>query len=47
MVSLYAKSFITFNEVVDMNTLDGLHPDEDGMAIIAEVVIKAISENAM
>ena len=27
------------------NTLDGLHPDEDGMKIIAEVVEKAISDN--
>ena len=29
-----------------MNTLDGLHPDEDGMRIIAEVIIKAIRENS-
>jgi lysophospholipase L1-like esterase len=27
------------------NTLDGLHPDEDGMKIIAEVVEKAIRDN--
>ena len=27
------------------NTLDGLHPDEDGMRMIAEAVIKAIKEN--
>lgn len=29
-----------------MNTTDGLHPDEDGMAIIAEVVIDAIRGKA-
>ena len=28
-----------------MNTTDGLHPDEDGMKIIAEVVGMAIREN--
>lgn len=33
------------NDGYYMNTLDGLHPDEDGMRIIAEVVIKAIKEN--
>lgn len=27
-----------------MNTTDGLHPDEDGMAFIAELVIKRIRE---
>jgi lysophospholipase L1-like esterase len=33
------------NDFYYNNTLDGLHPDEDGMRIIAEVVIKAIEEN--
>ena len=33
------------NDFYYMNTLDGLHPDEDGMRIIAEVVTKAIEEN--
>ena len=28
-----------------MNTLDGLHPDEDGMRIIAEIVIDAIEKH--
>ena len=28
------------------NTLDGLHPDEDGMRIIAEIVIDAVNKNA-
>ena len=28
-----------------MNTLDGLHPDEDGMRIIAEIVIEAIKNH--
>lgn len=28
-----------------MNTLDGLHPDEDGMKYIAEVIIGAMKEN--
>lgn len=28
-----------------MNTLDGLHPDEDGMRMIAEVIINAIEQN--
>ena len=28
-----------------MNTLDGLHPDEDGMKMIAEVVEQAIRQN--
>jgi lysophospholipase L1-like esterase len=27
------------------NTTDGLHPDEDGMRMIAECVIKSIKEN--
>ena len=27
------------------NTTDGLHPDEDGMRMIADVVIKSIKEN--
>ena len=30
------------NDFYYMNTLDGLHPDEDGMAIIAEVVTEAM-----
>ena len=30
-----------------MNTLDGLHPDEDGMRIIAEVVIEAIEGHGL
>lgn len=33
------------NDGYYMNTIDGLHPDEDGMRIIAEVVINAIKEN--
>ena len=33
------------NDGYYMNTVDGLHPDEDGMRIIAEVVIGAIREN--
>jgi lysophospholipase L1-like esterase len=33
------------NDFYYNNTLDGLHPDEDGMRIIAEVIIKAIEEN--
>lgn len=33
------------NDFYYMNTLDGLHPDEDGMKIIAEVVAEAIKEN--
>ena len=33
------------NDCYYQNTLDGLHPDEDGMKIIAEVVQKAICEN--
>ena len=32
------------NDFYSMNTLDGLHPDEDGMKIIAEVVKTAIHE---
>ena len=33
------------NDCYYMNTLDGLHPDEDGMRMIAEVVIEAIKSN--
>lgn len=28
-----------------MNTVDGLHPDEDGMAVIAEVIENAINSH--
>ena len=28
-----------------MNTTDGLHPDEDGMAFIADIVANAIKAN--
>ena len=34
------------NDDYYMNTVDGLHPDEDGMRIIAEVIGNAIKENA-
>ena len=27
------------------NTIDGLHPDEDGMRIIAEIIEEAIKKN--
>ena len=30
-----------------MNTLDGLHPDEDGMKIIAEIIEKAIRDKGL
>lgn len=33
------------NDCYYMNTLDGLHPDEDGMRIIAEVVEASIKQN--
>jgi lysophospholipase L1-like esterase len=33
------------NDFYYMNTLDGLHPDEDGMRYIAELIIGAIKEN--
>jgi lysophospholipase L1-like esterase len=33
------------NDFYYMNTLDGLHPDEDGMRIIAEVVEEAFRKN--
>lgn len=33
------------NDCYYMNTLDGLHPDEDGMRMIAEVVEEAIKQN--
>ena len=33
------------NDFYYRNTTDGLHPDEDGMRIIAEVIEKAIREN--
>ena len=32
------------NDDYYMNTVDGLHPDEDGMKIIAEVIAQAITE---
>ena len=31
------------NDLYYMNTVDGLHPDEDGMKIIAEVIEAAIN----
>ena len=34
------------NDFYYINTLDGLHPDEDGMKIIAEVISDAILKNA-
>ena len=34
------------NDVFYMNTLDGLHPDQDGMRMIAEVIKEAMIENA-
>lgn len=33
------------NDFYYMNTLDGLHPDEDGMRIIADVIENAIKRN--
>lgn len=33
------------NDFYYMNTLDGLHPDEDGMKIIAEVIEESIKKN--
>lgn len=33
------------NDFYYMNTLDGLHPDEDGMRIIGEIVEEAIKQN--
>lgn len=33
------------NDLYYVNTVDGLHPDEDGMAVIAEVVIGAIKRH--
>ena len=33
------------NDFYYMNTVDGLHPDEDGMRIIAEILEKAIKSN--
>ncbi len=33
------------NDFYYNNTLDGLHPDEDGMRYIAEIIIKSIEEN--
>lgn len=33
------------NDCYYMNTLDGLHPNEDGMRMIAEVIINAIGQN--
>ena len=33
------------NDFYYMNTVDGLHPDEDGMRIIAEILEEAIKSN--
>ena len=33
------------NDYYYINTLDGLHPDEDGMRMIAEVIINTIEQN--
>ena len=33
------------NDFYYINTVDGLHPDEDGMKVIAEVVIEAVKNN--
>ena len=33
------------NDFYYMNTVDGLHPDEDGMKIIAEIIEEAITKN--
>ena len=33
------------NDFYYMNTLDGLHPDEDGMRIIGEIVEEAIKKH--
>ena len=33
------------NDYYYMNTVDGLHPDEDGMRVIAEVIEEAIKSN--
>lgn len=33
------------NDFYYMNTVDGLHPDEDGMRIIAEIIEKAIRDH--
>ena len=33
------------NDFYYMNTIDGIHPDEDGMVIIAEIIEEAIKEN--
>lgn len=35
------------NDTYYMNTLDGLHPDEDGMRMIAEVIIDALRERGL
>ena len=35
------------NDCYYMNTLDGLHPDEDGMKMIAETIIDAIKQNCI
>ena len=34
------------NDTYYMNTLDSLHPDEDGMRIIAEIIGDAIARRA-
>jgi len=33
------------NDTYYMNTLDGLHPDQDGMRMIADIIIEAVEEN--
>ena len=33
------------NDFYYINTMDGLHPDEDGMKIIAEVILNSVKEN--
>ena len=33
------------NDTYYMNTLDGLHPDQDGMRMIADVIMDAVEEN--
>jgi lysophospholipase L1-like esterase len=44
LVDLYGSKLN--NDVFYMNTLDGLHPDQDGMRMIAEVIKEAMIENA-
>ena len=44
LVDLYGSKLN--NDVFYMTTLDGLHPDQDGMRMIAEVIKEAMIENA-